>query len=204
MSPATSDRRSAAEGAHPTAQKHLGRWVPNHLRVFAVFAVVAVVLAACSDSSGKPAADRARTTTTAPTASTSTTMPATTSTAASAPTTSSEPSTTDPPSPSLSPAQAGGSGSGSPDYAAQLKWAQCMQAHGVDVPDPVAPGSGPATQSKVKGATRYVLVGDSSGPNTGSSGGVNPNSPQYIAANNACQSLLPAGSGPSLSGPGDP
>jgi hypothetical protein len=172
--------------------------------VFAVFAVVAVVLAACSEGSGKPAADRARTATTAPTVSTSTTMPATTTTTtvSSAPTTLSAPSTTNPGSPSLSP-QAGGSGSGSPDYAAQLKWAQCMQAHGVDVPDPVAPGSGPATQSKVKGATRYVLVG-SSGPNTQGSGGVNPNSPQYIAANNACQSLLPAGSGPSLSGPGAP
>ena len=160
--------------------------------MIALLAVLAVVLAACSDSSGKPAADRARqTTTTRPKSPTSTTLPATTttSTAPSAPTTSSEPSTTDPGSPSLTP-QAGGSGSGSSDYAAQLKWAQCMQAHDVDVPDPVAPGGGGSTSQSNSGTS-------SSGSNN-----VNPNSPQYIAANQACQSLLPAGSGPSLSGPG--
>jgi hypothetical protein len=76
------------------------------------------------------------------------------------------------------------------DYAAELKYAQCMQSHGVDVPDPQAPGAGPGTQGN-------------SGSNSGTAGnGVDPNSPQYIAANNACQHYLPSGSGPSLSGGG--
>jgi hypothetical protein len=76
------------------------------------------------------------------------------------------------------------------DYAAELKYAQCMQSHSVDVPDPRAPGAGPGSQRN-------------SGSNSGTAGnGVDPNSPQYIAANNACQHYLPAGSGPSLAGGG--
>jgi len=77
------------------------------------------------------------------------------------------------------------------NYEASLKYASCMQAKGVDIPDPHAPGSSSGSQS-------------SSGSKSGSSGSnnVNPNSPQYIAANKACQHLLPGGSGPSLSGGG--
>jgi hypothetical protein len=80
------------------------------------------------------------------------------------------------------------------DYEAELKYASCMQARGIDVPDPHAPGSsggGPTSQSN-------------SGSNANSSGANNPNSPQFIAANKACQHYLPGGSAPSLSGPGAP
>jgi hypothetical protein len=87
-------------------------------------------------------------------------------------------------------------GGGSPaqeqqNYEAELKYASCMQAKGVDIPDPHSPGSASSSQG-------------STGSNSASSGGgnVNPNSPQYIAANKACQHYLPSGSGPSLNGGG--
>jgi hypothetical protein len=70
------------------------------------------------------------------------------------------------------------------NYAALLKYAHCMQSHGVSIPDPPPPGSGPATKSNSSG---------NGGLNSGSSGGVNPNSPQFIGANKACQQYLPAG-----------
>jgi hypothetical protein len=79
------------------------------------------------------------------------------------------------------------------DYPAELRYAHCMQARGVDVPDPQAPGpGGPNTQSNSSPG--------SSGASDGN--GVNPNSPQYIAASKACQHYLPTGHGPSLSGNG--
>lgn len=74
------------------------------------------------------------------------------------------------------------------NYTAELRYAHCMQARGVPVPDPAAPGSGANSQNN-------------SG-NTGSDS-VNPNSPQFIAANKSCQHYLPAGGqGPSLNGGG--
>jgi hypothetical protein len=78
------------------------------------------------------------------------------------------------------------------NYTASLKYAQCMQSHGQDVPDPHAPGSGGSASS------------NSSTGSAGTSGGngVNPDSPQYIAANKACEHYLPAGQAPSLSGNG--
>lgn len=72
------------------------------------------------------------------------------------------------------------------DYAAGLKYSHCMQGHGIPVPDPRPPGSGPGSESNSS-------VG-SSGSN---GGGVNPDSPQFVAANKACQHYLPAGQGPS-------
>jgi hypothetical protein len=78
------------------------------------------------------------------------------------------------------------------NYDARLKYANCMQARGIDVPDPLAPGSsggGPTSQSNSRS-------------NASSSGANNPNSPQFIAANKACEHYLPGGSAPSLSGPG--
>jgi hypothetical protein len=76
-------------------------------------------------------------------------------------------------------------------YTADLKYAQCMQARGQEVPDPKAPGSGPSSQR------------NSSGNGNASSGAINPNSPQFIAANKACQHYLPAGaSGPSTNSSG--
>ncbi len=166
--------------------------------------MVAVGVTACLGGSGRATGYGARATTTIP-VSTSSGVPSTTATAPPAPTTAKEPSTTTtstapPGSPSLNTSPASGSGGG--DYAAQLKWAHCMQAHGEDVPDPHPPGSGPSTQSKGTSSGPYVL--DSSGSNTQSNGNVDPNSPQYLAASKACQDLLPAGSGPSLSGPGAP
>ena len=78
------------------------------------------------------------------------------------------------------------------NYNAELEYAHCMQSRGVDVPDPVAPGSGgPVSQSN-----------SSPGAGTAGSNGVNPGSPQYIAANKACQHYLPTGQAPSLSGSG--
>jgi hypothetical protein len=78
------------------------------------------------------------------------------------------------------------------NYDAALKYANCMQARGVDVPDPVAPGSGgPVAQNN-----------SSPGAGSGGGNGVNPNSPQYIAASKACQHYLPTGQGPSLDGNG--
>jgi len=79
------------------------------------------------------------------------------------------------------------------DYQAELKYAHCMQSRGLDIPDPVAPGSGggPVSQSN-----------SSPGSGPAGSNGPNPNSPQYIAANKACEHYLPTGQGPSLSGSG--
>ena len=66
----------------------------------------------------------------------------------------------------------------SPEQQAQqqqnaLKYAQCMRAHGVDVPDP-QPGSG-----------GLVIRGGS-----GNGAKVNPDDPKFQAAQQACQSLL--------------
>jgi hypothetical protein len=79
------------------------------------------------------------------------------------------------------------------DYPAELKYAHCMQSRGVEVPDPQAPGAGGAnTQSNSSPGS----------PGASNGNGVNPNSPQYIAASKACQRYLPTGQGPSLSGNG--
>jgi hypothetical protein len=76
------------------------------------------------------------------------------------------------------------------NYASDLKYAHCMQAHGVAIPDPPAPGSGPGSQSN-----------SSTSPQTGSP--IDPNSPQFIAANKLCQQYLPSGgTGPSTNSGG--
>lgn len=77
------------------------------------------------------------------------------------------------------------------NYNADLKYAHCMQSHGEDIPDPHAPGTGGANTQSNSG---------SSGASSGN--GVNPSSPQYIAANKACQHYLPTGQGPSLGSSG--
>ncbi|MBO0815846.1 MAG: hypothetical protein J2P30_11995 [Actinobacteria bacterium] len=70
---------------------------------------------------------------------------------------------------SSSPGTAGGSAKNS-----ELAFSRCMRAHGITAfPDPNAQG----------GTTLNA------GPGTG----INPNSPQFQAANSACKSLLPAG-----------
>lgn len=76
-------------------------------------------------------------------------------------------------------------------YAYQLKYARCMQGHGVpNFPDPRPPGSGPVTN------------GNSAGSASNGSGAVDPNSSQFIAANKTCGHFLPAGQGPSTNSSG--
>jgi hypothetical protein len=63
-----------------------------------------------------------------------------------------------------------------------LKFARCMRAHGVDVPDPQPQGGG-------------IRIGGprgsrSSGPDT-----LDPQSPAFQSAQKACESLLPGGKG---------
>jgi hypothetical protein len=76
--------------------------------------------------------------------------------------------------------------------AAALKFARCMRAHGVPkFPDPT-PQTGPQTGS---------AGGHSGGGgNTLGTNGVDPNSPQFQAANRACRSLTPGGGGVVVSG----
>jgi hypothetical protein len=75
-----------------------------------------------------------------------------------------------------------------------LKFSQCMRAHGVpNFPDPTFSGGGVRMALKAGGAN-----------------GVDPNSPQFKAAQKTCQSLMPGprggpgGGGPSTSGGGGP
>jgi hypothetical protein len=66
------------------------------------------------------------------------------------------------------------------DSAALLEYASCMQAHGVDLPGHSGQGSSAA-----------------------GSNGIDPSSPQFIAASKACQHYLPSLGGASASnGPG--
>jgi hypothetical protein len=60
-----------------------------------------------------------------------------------------------------------------------LKFARCMRAHGIDMPDPQADGGG----IRIGGPSSR-----SSGPNT-----LNPKSPAFQRAQTACASLMPGG-----------
>jgi hypothetical protein len=144
-----------------------GRQLRPGVTVMLALGVVALVATACSHGGGKPAANRATTTTTNRTSST-TTSTSTTSTT-DPPTT----TTTAPPTPqSTTPADG--------DSAALAQYASCMAAHGVDLPGPSGQGSSPAGSS-----------------------GVNPSSPQFVAASKACQHYLPSlGGGSTSEGPG--
>jgi hypothetical protein len=63
-----------------------------------------------------------------------------------------------------------------------LKFSECMRSHGVpNFPDPKFSSSG--------GGVRVTLE-------IGKSGGINPGSPQFQAAQKACQSVSPLGKGP--------
>jgi hypothetical protein len=91
----------------------------------------------------------------------------------------------------------GGNGGGTPDPARQaqlLQFAQCMRAHGVNIPDPSSGSGG-------------IAIG---GPGSGQD--INPNSATFQNAQKACQKYLPgkgaglktqgggSGSGPVTSG----
>ena len=65
------------------------------------------------------------------------------------------------------------SSASSTTFAQELALARCMRSHGVpSFPDPPANGQGTAPPK---------------------SAGINPNSPQFLAAARTCQHLLPAG-----------
>ena len=77
-----------------------------------------------------------------------------------------------------SPTGSGGSADagGSANSPSAVSYSQCMRSHGVpNFPDPGSNG------------------GFNLGP-AGGSGGLDPNSPQFQKASQACQSLMPAGS----------
>ena len=74
-----------------------------------------------------------------------------------------------------------------------LQFARCMRAHGVNIPDPQTTGNGGAIEIH-----KQVGSGGASGPAGPSSGGPDPSSPTFQAAQKACQSLLGKGPG----GPG--
>ena len=80
----------------------------------------------------------------------------------------------------------GGNGGGTPDPARQaqlLQFAQCMRAHGVNIPDPSSTGGG-------------IAIG---GPGSGQD--INPNSATFQNAQNACKKYLPGkGSGLKVQG----
>jgi hypothetical protein len=63
-----------------------------------------------------------------------------------------------------------------------LKYTQCMRTHGVpNFPDPVSDGNG-----------AYSFGAPQAAPsNGGGGGGINPNSPAYQKAGQACQSIMP-------------
>jgi len=63
-----------------------------------------------------------------------------------------------------------------------LKYTQCMRTHGVpNFPDPVSDGNGV-----------YSFGAPQAAPsNGGGGGGINPNSPAYQKAGQACQSIMP-------------
>ena len=130
----------------------------------------------------------------------------------------------------------GGSGSsakGQDDKAFEgaLKYAKCMREHGIDMPDPQRVGSGgikqtmkgkPGSRAKMDAANKdcqkYMQIGGGvtfqlGGPGNkgGSTGGPNPDSPTFKAADKVCHSKLadlekggPGGDGgPSSSSGGD-
>jgi hypothetical protein len=68
--------------------------------------------------------------------------------------------------------------------AAALKFARCMRAHGVDIPDP-QPGNG------------GIVVEKRGSASAGATGkvGPDPTSPSFKRAQNACQSLMPGPKG---------
>jgi hypothetical protein len=67
------------------------------------------------------------------------------------------------------------------DFAQALKFSKCMRSHGIPMPDPQPPGSGPQTQSRSAAATGAENI--------------DPTSPQFKTAQQACASLLPKGKG---------
>jgi hypothetical protein len=63
-----------------------------------------------------------------------------------------------------------------------LKFARCMRAHGIDMPDPQAQGGG-------------IRIGGPSGSRSSGPNTLDPKSPAFQRAQNACKSFLPNGKG---------
>jgi hypothetical protein len=87
-------------------------------------------------------------------------------------------------SPSSSSGPGTGSGPQSGPAAELVKYAQCMRSHGItDYPDP-------------SGAGNSISIGSSAqaGSGGGNNSDLNPDSPAYQAASQACRSLAPGGS----------
>jgi hypothetical protein len=80
---------------------------------------------------------------------------------------------------------------------AMLAFAKCMRDHGIDMPDPVF-GQG--------GGFSIQVGGGDGGPGTNASGGPDPFSPEFQAAQEACGEILadamPGGAAPVTNGPG--
>jgi hypothetical protein len=79
-----------------------------------------------------------------------------------------------------------------------LKFARCMRAHGVDIPDPQAGGGGILVKKRSSSSS-------SSSSSAGS--GIDPKSPAFQRAQEACKSFMPGGKGgakPMLSKGGGP
>jgi hypothetical protein len=81
-------------------------------------------------------------------------------------------------------------------FESELKFAQCMRSHGVELPDPQPESAGgvPNTQSSSPSQ-------GGSGPTTEGSG-PDPNSPQFQSALGACRHFIPAGAEFDTSSPG--
>jgi hypothetical protein len=75
-----------------------------------------------------------------------------------------------------------------------VDFAQCMREHGVDMPDPTTNG---------KGGIMFRSNGSASGsdgPDKVTSDGIDPESPEFQAAQEACGSILGADGGPKFQG----
>jgi hypothetical protein len=75
-----------------------------------------------------------------------------------------------------------------------VDFAQCMREHGIDMPDPATNG---------KGGIMFRSSGSASGgdgPSNVTSDGIDPASPEFQAAQEACQSILGSDFGPKFEG----
>jgi hypothetical protein len=74
-----------------------------------------------------------------------------------------------------------------------VEFAQCMREHGVDMPDPTADGKGGIFFRSNSGSA-------GSGPDNVTSDGIDPESPEFQAAQEACGSILGTDGGPRFQG----
>jgi hypothetical protein len=75
-----------------------------------------------------------------------------------------------------------------------IDFAQCMREHGIDMPDPATNGKG-GMIFRSNGS-----AGSGGGPKNVTSDGIDPASPEFQAAQEACQSILGSDFGPKFEG----